>query len=158
MEDKKPSSEERFAVLRRQAEELISQQSLQGKQPPQVDIRRLVHELEVHQIELEMQNEELVQTQVELEKSRDRYIDLYNFAPVGYLTLNDKGVILEANLTATSLLGVEWKKLVRQRLSNFVFSEDQNAFYFFSKKLFEAQAHLAEAVRLTPKGPGGELV
>ena len=158
MEDKKSSSEERFAALRRQAEELISQQSLQGKPPPQVDIRGLVHELEVHQIELEMQNEELVQAQVELEKSRDRYVDLYDLAPVGYLTLNDKGVILEANLTATSLLGVERKKLVRQRLSNFIFSEDQNTFYFFSKKLFEAQIQQAEEVRLTRKGPGGERV
>lgn len=128
MENKKQASERKFAILRQQAEDLISRQALEGKQAAPVDIRSLVHELEVHQIELEMQNEELVQAQVELEKSRDRYIDLYDFAPVGYLTLSDKGMILEANLTATSLLGMERKKLVRQRLANFVFREDRILF------------------------------
>jgi PAS domain S-box-containing protein len=154
MENKKQASERKFAILRQQAEDLISRQALEGKQAAPVDIRSLVHELEVHQIELEMQNEELVQAQVELEKSRDRYIDLYDFAPVGYLTLSDKGIILEANLTATSLLGMERKKLVRQRLANFVFREDQDTFYLFSKKLFESKMQQAGEVRLTPRGPG----
>ncbi len=158
MEDKNKSAEQKFAILRQHAEDMISHQAKEGQQTPPVDIRSLVHELEVHQIELEMQNEELVQTQVDLERSRDRYIDLYDFAPVGYLTLSEKGIILEANLTATNLLGTERKKLVRQRLSSFVFSEDQNAFYFFSKQVFESQTQLAGEVRLIQARRGGEPI
>ena len=152
MEDKKHASELKFKILRQQAEDLISRQAQAGRQGEPVDIRGLVHELEVHQIELEMQNEELVQTQVELEKSRDRYIDLYDFAPVGYLTLNEKGIILEANLTATSLLGVERKKLIRRRLASFVCGEDQDAFYLFSKNLFKTKTQQAGEVRLRQNG------
>ncbi len=158
MEDKNKSAEQKFSILRQHAEDMISHQAKDGQQTSPVDIRRLVHELEVHQIELEMQNEELVQTQVDLEKSRDRYIDLYDFAPVGYLTLSEKGIILEANLTATKLLGTERKKLIRQRLASFVFSEDQNAFYFFSKQVFESQTQLAGEVRLIPARRDGEPI
>jgi PAS domain S-box-containing protein len=148
MEGKQHSTEDRFSDLRRKAEELIRPRSQEGGEPAEVDMPRLIHELEVHQIELEMQNEELVHTQVKLEKSRDRYIDLYDFAPVGYLTLDEKGIILEANLTVSSLLGVERNKLVKQQLANFVFKEDQDLYYFFRKKLAGSHGSMAEDLRL----------
>ncbi len=89
-------------------------------------IDEIVHELQVHQIQLEMQNDELRRLQLELEKSRDRYIDLYEFAPIGYLTLTEKGLINEINLMGSTLFGLEHSKLIRQRFANFIVREDKD--------------------------------
>jgi PAS domain-containing protein len=78
------------------------------------EIRRILHELRVHQIELEMQNEEMRRNQVELDAVRARYFDLYDLAPVGYSTISEKGLILESNLTCATLLGVARAALVKQ--------------------------------------------
>ena len=99
------------------------------------ETRLMIHELRVHQIELEMQNEELRQAQEELNASRVRYFDLYDLAPVGYLTLNEAGLIQEANLTASTLLGVLRSKLVGQPISKFILKDDADTFYLFRKKL-----------------------
>ena len=86
----------------------------------------LLHELQVHQVELEMQNEALRQAQIALEESRDRYVDLYEFAPVGYLTLGAEGLIEEINLTGATLLGRERKKLLQRRFTSLVIAEDKD--------------------------------
>jgi PAS domain S-box-containing protein len=96
---------------------------------------RVLHELQVHQIELELQNEELRRTQELLETSRARYFDLYELAPVGYVTLGAQGLILEANLTAASLLGVDRGRLLRQPLTRFIHPEDQDGFYRYRRQL-----------------------
>lgn len=88
------------------------------------DIHRLVYELHVHQIELEMQNDELRRARVELEESLNRYVDFYDFSPVGYITLNDNGTISEVNLTGAALLGVERKNLLHRRFDHFVSTEN----------------------------------
>jgi diguanylate cyclase (GGDEF)-like protein/PAS domain S-box-containing protein len=85
----------------------------------------LLHELEVHQIELEMQNEALRQSQLELEKSRDRYMDFYDFSPIGYLTIDENGLITELNLTGSAMLGIARNKIRYQRFSAFVTPEYQ---------------------------------
>ena len=104
------------------------------------ETRQILHELRVHQIELEMQNEELRRTQSELEASRIRYFDLYDLAPVGYFTISEQGLILEGNLTAAGLLGVARGALVKQRLTTFILREDQDIYYLHRKHLFETGA------------------
>jgi two-component system, sensor histidine kinase len=99
--------------------------------------RHLSHELSVHQIELEMQNDELRRIQADLEASRALYFDLYDLAPVGYFTINDQGMILEANLTAGNLLGIARGTLVRQPLSRFIVRDDQDVYYRHRKLLLE---------------------
>ena len=89
----------------------------------------LMHELRVHQIELEMQNEALRQSQIDLEKSRDRYVDFYDFSLVGYLTLNHEALIENINLPGAALLGVERSKLSLRRFAAFVAPPDQNLWH-----------------------------
>ncbi|MFZ4535557.1 putative bifunctional diguanylate cyclase/phosphodiesterase [Propionivibrio sp.] len=98
-------------------------------------IRLTLHELRVHQIELEMQNEELHRVQKELEASQARYFDLYDLAPVGYCTVNESGLILQANLTAATLLGLTQDELVNQPFTGFIFNEDQDIYYLLSNQL-----------------------
>ena len=93
----------------------LAETQLANSQPPEITARpsdELLHELRVHQIELEMQNEAMRQTQQALEESRDRFIDLYEFAPVGYVTLDPQGLIWEANLTGARLLGREKHRII----------------------------------------------
>ncbi len=99
---------------------------------------QMLHELRVHQIELEMQNEELRRTQGELDAARERYFDLYDLAPVGYCTVSGTGLILQANLTAAILLGVSRGALVKQPLSCFILNADQDIFYLLGKQLIES--------------------
>ncbi len=87
--------------------------------------QELLHELHVHQIELEMQNDALRQAQIALEKSRDRYVDLYELAPVSYITLTADGQIAEINLRGATLLGEDRGKLRQRRFERFVVAEDQ---------------------------------
>ncbi len=102
------------------------------------EARLMLHELHVHQVELEMQNEELRRAQVELNAARARYFDLYDLAPVGYFTLSGKGLVLQANLTAAALLGVARGSLVKQLLTRFILKEDQDIYYFHRKQLIES--------------------
>jgi len=99
--------------------------------------KQILHDLRVHQIELEMQNEELHRVQVELEASRERYFDLYDLAPVGYFTLSEHGMILEANLTAAKLLGMERASLIHHPLSLFILPEDQDIYYKYQRQIFD---------------------
>lgn len=93
------------------------------------EVRRLVHELQLHQAELETQNEELRAAQAELAHSRDRFNDLYDFAPVGYLTIDQADKICEANLTGVHLLTTERRRLVGSRLSRYVSRDCQDTLY-----------------------------
>ena len=123
--------------LRRRAEDKVTSSPESSEVFSREEALNAVHELRVHQIELEMQNEELRRAQAELEVSRARYFDLYDLAPVGYLTLSEKGLILEANLTAAALFGVARGALVDQPLSRYIFPEDQDIYYQHRKHFSE---------------------
>ena len=111
--------------------------------------RTLLHELQVHQIELEMQNEELRRTQGELEDSRASYFDLYDLAPVGYCTIDEKGLILQANLTLATLLGVARNALVMHPFFRFILQEDADIFYLLKEKVLAAHATVADPAALS---------
>jgi PAS domain S-box-containing protein len=100
------------------------------------EMRQMLHELHVHQLELEMQNEELRRAGAELDAARARYFDLYDVAPVGYVTISEPGIVLEANLTASNLLGVTRSALVRRPITPFILNEDQDIYYSLRKQLF----------------------
>ncbi len=127
--------------LRQKAEALARQRTARTPKDSAAlspeDIRKTLHELQVHQIELEMQNEELRTAQAEVEAGRARYFDLYDLAPVGYCTLSEQGLILEANLTAATLLGAARGELVKQPISRFILKENQDGYYLHRKRLFE---------------------
>ncbi|MBS1214423.1 MAG: diguanylate cyclase, partial [Proteobacteria bacterium] len=125
--------------MRRRAEDIIRRKLAPLAEIPESlspeAAREVLHALQVHQLELEMQNEELRRAQAELVASRARYFDLYDLAPVGYLTLSQKGLILEANLTAAGLLGMTRSALIKQLFSRFVVPEDQDRYYLHRKQL-----------------------
>ena len=121
-----------------------------GQSPDET--RQTLDDLRVHQIELEMQNEELRRVQAELNAARARYFELYDLAPVGYVSVNEQGLVLEANLTAATLLGVARSALVNQLLTQFVLKEDQNTYYWLRRQIFATGAACACELRMVKKG------
>ncbi len=110
--------------------------------------QKLLHELRVHQIELELQNDELRRAQEELEVSRARYFDLYDLAPVGYVTVSEKGLVIEANLTAAGLFDVPRNALVKRAFSRFILPEDQDIYFMHGKELLLSGAPHSCELRL----------
>jgi PAS domain S-box-containing protein len=149
---KKPEGSTKFTELRRQAEELLRLTKRDVAAMPVKDVQRVVHELQVHEIELEMQNEQLRRAQMELEAARDRYLDLYDSAPIGYLTLNSQGIILEANLPASRLLGINREDLLRKPVIGFVAPKDQATFLCHIRESFKVGARQACEVDLAQQG------
>lgn len=116
----------------------------------QSDMAKALHELRVHQIELEMQNDELRRTQHELEVSRVRYFDLYNLAPVGYCTIDKQGLILEANLTAATQFGVTRGVLIQQPLTRFILPQDRDVYARLCHQLFATDSPQVCELRMQP--------
>lgn len=124
MTDTTPSAE--AGDLRRRAEALLREEAAKGAPGRTADdAQRLVHELQVHQVELEMQNEELRRSRAEVEAGLERYTELYDFAPMGYLTLGRDGAIRRSNLAGARLLGVERARLSGRRFGVFVREPDR---------------------------------
>ena len=114
--------------------------------PPKV--QELIHELQVHQIELEMQQDELLTAQDELRASHARYYDLYNKAPIGYCTINKDGLILESNNTASQMLGLNHDQLHKKRFTDLICREDQDIYYFCCAKFLSSKKEASCELRM----------
>jgi PAS domain S-box-containing protein len=139
--------------LRRHAEERLRAKSA-GLQPPRTveEMQRLVHELEVHQIELEVQNGELRQARDEMEKALERYADLYDFAPVGYFTLDRNGTIGAVNLAGATLLGIERSLLIGRRFGQFAADGASPHFTTFLDQVFASRGKESCEAKLATGG------
>ena len=130
-------------TLRKKAEDRIventSRPLMDAKDLEVEKMQSMIHDLRVHQIELEMQNEELLRLQAELNEAHSRYFDLYDMAPVGYLIVSEQGIILETNLTAAKILGAARRDLINHRISPFILKTDQNIYYGLRKALFDTE-------------------
>src|SRR6185369_16352715 len=132
------------AELRRRAEELFRAKTAAEPSPGTAEESlRLLHELQVHQIELEMQNAELCQARDEVDRALEQYSDLFDFAPVGYLTLDRNKAILIINLTCASLLGIKRSRLIGRRFDHVVAVADRPAFASFFEKVIKSSAREA---------------
>ncbi len=141
MDNKNTSADE----MRRRAEAIVSEKLAalsDTRTLSSEELRNLVHEIQVHQVELGMRNEALREAQLALQVEHDKYIDLYDYAPVGYLTADNKGIIHEANLTATHLLGVDRVSFIGKPISHFIFNEDLDTFYLKLQQVFATQEKL----------------
>ena len=143
--------------LRREAEKRLQEKKQDITTPvtPE-EAYRLMQELEIHQIELEMQNEELQQARSELERSLVEYTDLYDFAPVGYFTLDQHGVILNVNMTGSRMLGVERSRISNQYFERFIVTKCRPAFSVFFNKIIKNQAQETIGIAMQ-KDRGEEL-
>lgn len=140
MKKDKAESED-FKELRKRAEALVApwDKFASDISDNDNDIPRLIHELETHQVELKLQNEDLRKTLAELESSRKKYMELYDFAPVGYFTINTDGLILEANLAGADLLGTEKRYLIKRSFFLYIAHDFQDLFYQHRNQAFETR-------------------
>lgn len=152
-------------AMRQKAEAIFAAQSITSSatdMPVAADrlsseeTKRLLHDLQVHKIELELQNEELRRAQFELDASRSRYFDLYELAPTGYCIVSEQGLIEEANLTTARLLGVDRNRLINKPISRFIFKDDQNRFYSSHKLVLESDKTRSYELRMVK--PDGNFV
>ncbi len=156
--NRKPTPAAEATELRHRAEARMrdrqrNRRSAIGYPKSEADTQRLLHELQVHQVELEMQNAELQEVRDRMEALLQKYTDLYDFAPVGYFSLDEQGRIQEANLTGATLLGVERSRLLNRRLPQWVAPASQPTFQAFLERVFAGTAkQVCEAILLKADG------
>ncbi|MGR3319372.1 MAG: ATP-binding protein [Candidatus Anammoxibacter sp.] len=137
--EKEDQKQEKATDLRGKAEEKLKPESVAVDNLSDEEARKLAHELQVHQIELEIQNEELRKAQILIEESRSEYTDLYDFAPVGYLTFNIDRKIVKSNLTITGMLGEERVNLNNKTFYRHIVKDDADIFHLHLQKIFRSK-------------------
>jgi PAS domain S-box-containing protein len=145
---KKPDASTDVTAFREKAEELLRLTKRDIAAMPVKDVQRLVRDLQVYQIELEMQNDELRRTEAELEAARNRYVDLYEFSPAGHLTLDTHGTIVEGNPRAATVIGLNRNELVGQSLVHFIASDDQDLLHRHRQEVLKTGTRQTCEVRL----------
>ncbi|MFP4001863.1 MAG: PAS domain-containing protein, partial [Thermoplasmata archaeon] len=141
MEEKKS---ERFEQLRREAEKKLDkaiEKTEHISEEETLSIKELIHELQVHQIELELQNQDLRETKARLHRSKEKYTDLYDSAPISYLTLDEDGKILSANLTAAESLCKERDELEGEKLYRYIKEDHRDRLYKHLRDAFKSEEH-----------------
>ena len=129
-----------FNLLRQKAEDKLAKESMNSdKKLTEIDVLKINHELQVHQIELEMQNEELIYSKERTDEIAEKYIDLYNIAPIGYFTLSREGIIIEANEFGSHILGINSNQLDNCTFDSFITNDDKMNFIIFLEKAFESK-------------------
>ena len=151
MKSEKPEQKKPSELRKRAEEKLRSEITTQPKVTADKETQQLILELQVHQIELEMQNDELRKAQTELEESRTRYSDLYDFAPASYFTFGTHGLILEANLTAAKELGIERSLLINKPFRTYIVAEDRDIFHSHLQKVFNTENRQTCEIKLKRK-------
>jgi len=138
----KNNEDKKFEELRRKAEEKLDaamNELNEVSEEKTEEVKDLMHELNVHQVELEMQNEELRKAQNQVKKSRQKYKELYDFAPVSYFTFDEKGKVQNLNLTAANLLGENREQIQDSRFYSYIAKDSRDDFYMHLKKVFESE-------------------
>ena len=153
MKNAKPTPREARALRQRAEQKLREHRALAEQPPSEVDARALVHELRVHQIELEMQNEELRRAEAQALEAVEKYTDLFDFAPLGYFQLTQDGVIREANLAGAALLGLDRSRVVFQRFGAWVAPACLQTFGNFLKAVLVSDTKQTCEIRLLGEGP-----
>ena len=153
MEKKKELSDE-MKELRRKAEKKVDKKIIELAQNYQEDSTKILHELGVHQIELEMQNAELRKAQLELEESRNKYTDLFDFAPTGYFVVDRQGIITEVNLTGASMVAIERSRLLKCHFSARIETKDKDLFYVKRHEVFETSKSRRFDLKMLSKDNG----
>src|SRR4030043_1528940 len=133
----KKKDKARTEELRKRAEEILAEKPEAFRALAPADIQKLIHELNVYQIELELQNEELRRTQLELQEARDKYLNLYDFAPTGYFTLDHNSLIVDVNLAGSELLGSEKHRLIGTQFTSSISPDSQDAFHFHWREVLK---------------------
>ena len=141
------------AILRKQAEELLNarKDNASSVSATEADIRRLIYELEVHQIELELQNHELLEARERADLEAEKFSNLYDFAPSGYFTLSKNGRITELNLTGSRMLGQHRSHLQNRPFGFYLSADTRQIFSSFLEKVFNRHAIVSCEVTLTPQ-------
>jgi diguanylate cyclase (GGDEF)-like protein/PAS domain S-box-containing protein len=133
-------------TLREEAEVRLS--NVPATELPSYSNQKMLHELQIQHVELEMQNEALLQSQTEIDDARGRYSDLFDLAPVSYCVVSMQGLILQANFAVAALLGVFRRLLVNARISHFILDQDKDIYYLFSKSLFDSGKPMSCELRM----------
>ncbi|MFW6071803.1 MAG: PAS domain S-box protein [Candidatus Bipolaricaulota bacterium] len=157
MTEEEEEAADKFEKLRQEAEEKLSDaiESTDGVSNEDAPgIKGLLHELQVHQVELELQNEELRETRTRLRKMKEKYVDLYHSAPISYLTLSEEGEVLDANMTAANKLQTQKEYLIGEDFYSYVVEEDRDSLYKHLRKVFKTENQRRCELKVAPGANG----